>query len=67
MDIKQHQTGAVLSLVLAGRLDSAGANHLDAELAAVVRGGGRDLRLDLAGVSFLSSAGIRILLTYYRN
>lgn len=55
-------SGSRLELTLAGRLDGDGASRLAAEVEEVVRSGVRHVVLGMAGVSFLSSAGIRALL-----
>lgn len=45
-----------------GRLDAKGSAALENDLNEAVRAGARRLRLDLTEVTFLSSAGIRVLL-----
>jgi len=54
-------------VVIEGRLDGYWAEHLDAGLAEAVRDGQHRLRLDLAAVPFLSSAGIAVLVKYYKR
>ena len=54
-------------LAIVGRLDGYWAEHLDAGLADAVREGHHRLRLDLSNVSFISSAGIGVLVKYYRR
>lgn len=49
-------------LTLAGALDLAGAWCLEAMLREVVASGARDIHLDMAGVDFLDSAGLRVLI-----
>jgi anti-anti-sigma factor len=48
-------------VVLTGRLDIAGAHTIDLQFSAV-SGAYRNLIIDMAGVSFLASIGIRTLL-----
>jgi anti-sigma B factor antagonist len=45
---------------LAGSLDSATAPELERRLASVLPGCGKELDFDLAELSFISSAGLRI-------
>ena len=45
-----------------GRLDNYWADHFKSVLEDLVRGGRQKVRLNLAGVSYLSSAGIGVLL-----
>jgi anti-sigma B factor antagonist len=50
-------------LTLSGALDLAGAPLLEAILRDAAAGGAREVHVDLAGVSFLSSAGLSVLVT----
>ena len=45
-------------------LDVAGAQRLEAELASVVVGDGEEIVIDLSGVAFVASSGLRILLKW---
>src|SRR5262245_1128631 len=56
-----------LNVVVKGRLDGYWADHLAKELAEVLREGIHQVRLDLAGVNYLSSAGIGTLLEFYKQ
>lgn len=56
-----------LELAVQGRLDAYWADHLTAALDEAIRGGAERLSLDLEGVSYLSSAGIRTLLVAHRE
>jgi anti-sigma B factor antagonist len=53
-------------LIIRGRLDAYWSDHLSRELHKVIREGAHHLVLDLSNVSFMSSAGIGILLKYYK-
>ena len=59
--------GGPLRLALQGRLDAAGADKVEAGFAAVVSGAGRDVVVDLSGVSFVGSLGIRLLISAART
>lgn len=67
MEISQHAADGWLELVIAGRLDGYWAEHLDAGLADAVREGHHRLRLDLSSVSFISSAGVGVLVKFYKR
>ena len=63
---KQHSSG-FLELKVEGRLDAFWSGHLANELAEVIREGAHHIRLDLAEVTYLSSAGIRVMLQSYKQ
>lgn len=67
MDITRHKAGSQLILQLSGRLDANWCNHLQDALAAAVRDGEHHLLLDMAGVGYISSAGLRVLLSFYKQ
>lgn len=62
MDITKRPSGSKLELAVKGRLDAYWADHLSKELAEAVRGGAHHLILNLAGVDYLSSAGLRVFI-----
>lgn len=65
MEIEQKKDGASLALKLTGRLDTMTAPELD-ELLRTSLDGVEHLAIDLAGLEYLSSAGLRVLL-YAQN
>ena len=62
MTITKNQNGTHLELALEGRLDTTTAPQLEAELKQSVNGV-TELALDFAGLEYLSSAGLRLLLS----
>jgi len=58
-DINLHSAGAV-TVKLSGSLDTSTAPELERQLAPVLAEGIRDLVFDLAGLKFISSAGLRV-------
>lgn len=52
----------VQALRLTGRLDAPGADSVGVRFSVSVSAAGRDTIVDLAGVSFLASMGIRLLI-----
>ena len=67
MQITKVQHGEVVEVRITGRLDGYWAEHLSTGLADVVREGGHQIRVNLADVSFLSSAGIRVLVQCFKQ
>jgi len=62
MTITKTADGTALTLVLEGRLDTATAPQLEKELKENLTGI-TDLTLDMKELAYLSSAGLRVLLT----
>jgi anti-anti-sigma factor len=67
MEITQEDQGDRILLEVQGRLDGTWADHLADRLSEVVRSGKHHVRLDLSRTTFLSSAGIRVLLIYFKQ
>ena len=61
MTIEKTVEGTELNLALTGRLDTTTAPQLETELKRSI-GGVESLVLDCAGLEYLSSAGLRVLL-----
>lgn len=51
---------------VSGRLDAYHADHLETELEEVIRSGEHWIELNLSGISFISSAGLGVLIQYYQ-
>ena len=62
MEIKKTKNDAVLTLAIQGRIDTTTAPQLEAELKADIDGV-TELYLDFTGVEYISSAGLRVLLS----
>ena len=67
MEITRRAVEGWTELAIVGRLDGYWAEHLDTGLADAVREGHHKLRLDLSNVSFVSSAGIGVLVKFYKR
>ncbi len=61
MEITKTTNGTALTLTVTGRIDTTTAPQLEAELRTAVSGI-TELYLDFAGVEYISSAGLRVLL-----
>jgi anti-anti-sigma factor len=62
MEFAHEQAGDVVIVKLAGRLDSAAAQPAEESFTRVLAGGAPHLAIDLAGLQYISSAGLRVLL-----
>jgi anti-anti-sigma factor len=67
MQITKVHRGEVVEVHITGRLDGYWAEHLSTGLADVVREGGHHIRVNLSEVSFLSSAGMRVLVQFFKQ
>jgi len=66
MEIKIHQDGDVAVAVVSGEIDSKTAGAAQAELLPLIEKSAKAV-LDLKQVTFMSSAGLRMLLLLYRQ
>jgi anti-anti-sigma factor len=67
MDCQILRTNGVAEVVIVGSLDSSWSSYLSERLDEVIRGGALEVRLDMAGVSYLSSNGIALLVRYHKQ
>ncbi len=67
MEINRHNHESGATLTLRGRLDAAWSDSVSDALQQVLREGVLEVRLDLAGVSYISSAGLRVLLAQWKE
>ena len=62
MNITKKENGDALEVALQGRLDTMTTPQLEQELKSCL-GGVKELTLDLEGLEYISSAGLRVLLS----
>jgi stage II sporulation protein AA (anti-sigma F factor antagonist) len=62
IEIREERSGPVLVLAPVGRLDSNSAPELERTLLAHLARGERRMVVDMLGVEYISSAGLRVLL-----
>ncbi|MFA7229922.1 MAG: STAS domain-containing protein [Victivallaceae bacterium] len=62
MNISRQQQDGIVSLVISGRLDAVSAVDADKEFSKVLDDGHDRLLIDLSGLEYISSAGLRVLL-----
>ena len=67
MEIITELDGDEMRIELRGRLDAAWSNSVSKTLQDTVHGGSHRIALDLSQVSYLSSAGIRVLVILTKN
>ena len=63
MNITQIQSGNVIVVAPVGRIDSTTSGTLDARLQELSKAGERRIVIDFDGVDYISSAGLRVMLT----
>lgn len=61
LDIRISDQGRVTIVEVHGRIDSSSAGELGEVLTEVIEGGHHQVVLDIAGVDYMSSAGLREL------
>src|SRR5215212_10018902 len=67
MDCQISSSEDVAEVVLIGSLDSSWSPYLSDRLDDVIRTGVREVRLDMSGISYLSSNGIALLVRYHKQ
>src|SRR5215471_11957983 len=67
MEITSQTAEGRTELKLKGRLNANWADHVGNAIESAIRGGHHHIDLDLAQVDYLSSAGIRVLLKYFKQ
>jgi anti-anti-sigma factor len=63
MDITQTKEGAFVVLAPAGRMDAITAPQFEERCLACLAGGDKRLVVDLSGLEYISSAGLRSILS----
>jgi anti-anti-sigma factor len=66
MQITQHSSAGSLELRLIGRIDATWAEHLSTSIENAVRSGCHRVVLNFAGVEYISSLGIRVVVVQYK-
>lgn len=62
MTIDEQKTGDILTLALTGRLDAATSKGVEDHVLGAIDAGARQLVLDLAGLEYISSVGLRVFM-----
>ena len=67
MEFTQVQAGDIAIVKLAGRLDSSAAQPTEENFGRVLGSGAPRLAIDMSGLEYISSAGLRVLLVIARK
>jgi len=67
LSIREERTGDVSRFFVKGRVNSLSANVLQHKLSEAYSFGVRDFIVNMMEVAFLSSAGIKVLLMFYKR
>ncbi len=67
MEINIKPYRRVAMVTVNGRVDSATANVFEETLQGLIQEGNKNLILDMQGVGFLSSSGLRVLVTIQKS
>lgn len=62
MEIEKRKEKNILVISVKGRLDAVTAPDLEKDLLEALSGGEKELLMDLSGLQYISSAGLRTLL-----
>ena len=67
MAINKKSVADGIELFASGRIDGAAANELEIAVIEAIRTGAKTIYVNLAEATFLCSAGLRVLLQYWRQ
>jgi len=67
MAITKTVSGDNYELLLRGRIDGAAANELEQDVLGAIKAGAQAIFINLSQAEWICSAGIRVLLQYYRQ
>src|SRR5262245_24710921 len=67
MEITKKSMDGTVELRVNGRLDAHWADHLTRAIEEILHGGAHHLRVDMSDVSYMSSAGVRVLLRFRKQ
>jgi anti-anti-sigma factor len=66
MEIQHIDIGDVRKVILVGRMDSSGVDRIEVRFQGVIVPAGRHTVVDLTGVPFMASLGVRLLISTTR-
>ena len=67
MEITKITKGDNWELTVPGRIDGMTANQLEIEILAAIKAGAKEIFINLSQAEWICSAGLRVLLQYYRQ
>jgi anti-anti-sigma factor len=67
MPIRQNVSGDCYELIVSGRIDGGVANEMEVQVLSAIKAGAKEIFINLSESDFLCSAGIRVILQYWRQ
>src|SRR5688572_24244443 len=67
MPIRQNVSGDSHELLVSGRIDGAAANEMEVQVINAIKAGAKEIFINLSEADFLCSAGIRVIMQYWRQ
>jgi anti-sigma B factor antagonist len=67
MTTRQDSSGKSIEILMNGRVDGAAANNLELEIIRAIKSGAEEIFINLAEAEFICSAGIRVIMQYWRQ
>ncbi len=67
MPIRQNVSGDCYELIVGGRIDGAAANEMEVQVLNAIKAGAKEIFINLSEADFLCSAGIRVIMQYWRQ
>jgi anti-sigma B factor antagonist len=67
MAIRQNVSGDCHELLVSGRVDGAAANEMEVQVLNAVKAGAKEIYINLAEADFICSAGIRVIMQFWRQ
>ncbi|MEY2429393.1 MAG: hypothetical protein QOJ40_2278 [Verrucomicrobiota bacterium] len=67
MEIQNIRNGDAAELFILGRIDGDGAHKLEVEILATMKSGAKAIYVNLGQATFICSAGLSVLLRYFRQ
>lgn len=67
MAIRRNVSGDCYELLVNGRIDGAAANEMELQVIDSIKTGAREIYINLSEADFICSAGIRVVMQYWRQ
>ena len=67
MNIQKIVNGNTFEFLVSGRVDGEGANLLEEQILTAIRADAQTIYVNLSEATFLCSAGLRVLMQYWRQ
>ena len=67
MAIRPNVSGDSCELLVSGRIDGAAANDMEEQVINAIRAGSKEIFINLSEADFICSAGIRVIMQYWRQ